>query len=501
MFFTHDHDAAVRKVAASIAKFHVQGQKYRVFHGSSNSTRPPHTGNYVDISSLNHVLHIDKAKKTITVEPNVGMDGLVKATIAQGLIPPIVMEFPGITIGGSFAGSSGESSSWKYRSLDDMVVEIEVVLGNGDIVIASPTENADLFHGIGGSLGTLGVLTKLTVCLIPATKYVRLAYHHYDSIEATVAAVKEATNDLSNDYIDGIMHASDHGVVMIGKGMDNLPPGSKMKTFSKPWDNWFFLHSESLPRKEITVDYIPLAEYLFRYDRGSFWMGKHALEYWGFVPFNRLTRAVFDDFLHTRPLYRALQSTNSSSLTIVQDVSFPYDTVCNFMHYVAEDFKIFPMWLCPLPAVPGPTFHPHTTDSDGNSIPMLNVGVWGMGPKDMYECAQRNRDLEMKVVELRGRKVLYAHAYYTEEEFWKIYGKDWYEGLRKKYSATSLPTVYDKVKVDVDEFKQDSITTRIRMQWPLTGFLGLIHALRSSDIWAHRRLRISSWKVITSGSE
>ncbi|KAL1900429.1 hypothetical protein Cpir12675_000895 [Ceratocystis pirilliformis] len=501
MFSTYDHDAAVRKVAASIAKFHVQGQKYRIFHGSSNSTRPPHTGNYVDISSLSHVLSVDKKKMTVTVEPNVGMDALVRATIAHGLIPPIVMEFPGITIGGSFAGSSGESSSWKYHSLDEMVSEIEVVLGNGDVIVSSPTENKDLYRGIGGALGTLGVVTRLTISLIPAKKYVRLAYHHYDSIEFTVAAVKEATKDLSNDYIDGIMYSSNHGVVMIGTNTDDVAPGSRVKTFSKPWDNWFFLHAQSQPRTQIAVDYIPLAEYLFRYDRGSFWMGKHALEYWGFLPFNRITRALFDDLLHTRPLYRALQGTNSSSLTIVQDISFPYDTVCDFMHYVANDFEIFPMWLCPLPSVPGPTFHPHTTDKNGNAIPMLNVGVWGMGPKDIYQCAHRNRDLEMKAVELRGRKVLYAHAYYTQEEFWKIYGKDWYDDLRKKYKATSLPTVYDKVKVSVEEFKQSSIMTQLRMQWPLTGFLGVVHALRSSDIWTHRRLRISAWEVVTGNAQ
>ncbi|KKA29830.1 hypothetical protein TD95_000439 [Thielaviopsis punctulata] len=490
-----DHDATVRKISAAVAKYYVQGAKYRIFHGSSNSTRPPHSGNYVDISSLNRILEINTENMTATVEPNVSMDTLVQATISRGLIPPIVMEFPGITVGGSFAGSSGESTSWKFDSLNELVCEIEVVLGNGDVITASPTENADLFEGIGGSLGTLGIITKGTLQLVHAPKYVRLAYHQHTTIESAVAAIKEATSDRSNDYIDGIVFSRDHSVVMLGKGTNEVAPGCSVRTFSKAWDNWFYLHVQDQPRTEVAVDYIPLAEYLFRYDRGSFWMAKYALEYWGFIPSNRLTRAIFDDMLHTRPLYRAMQRTNSSSLTLVQDISFPYDTVCSFMHYVADQFEIWPLWLCPLPAVPGPTFHPHSVDENGKPVPMLNVGVWGQGPADVYKSVESNRDLEMKAVELRGRKVLYAHAYYTEEEFWKIYGKEWYDKLRTKYKATMIPSAYEKVKVDVAEFKQESPMTRMRMQWPLTGVLGVFYAMASSDIRAHHRLPISSCVV------
>jgi hypothetical protein len=49
---------------------------------------------------------------------------------------------------------------------------------------------------------------------------------------------------------------------------------------------------------------------------------------------------------------------------------------------------------------------------------------------------------------LRGKKWLYAHAYYTESEFWSIYyRKD--DALRQKYHASYLPSIYDKIKVGV----------------------------------------------------
>lgn len=44
--------------------------------------------------------------------------------------------------------------------------------------------------------------------------------------------------------------------------------------------------------------------------------------------------------------------------------------------------------------------------------------------------------------------MLYAHAYYTEEEFWQVYDKGWYEKLREKYYANEIfPTVWQKVHV------------------------------------------------------
>lgn len=42
---------------------------------------------------------------------------------------------------------------------------------------------------------------------------------------------------------------------------------------------------------------------------------------------------------------------------------------------------------------------------------------------------------------------MYAHTYYTEEEFWKVYDKSWYDNLRQKYDASKLPTIHDKVVV------------------------------------------------------
>lgn len=110
-----DHSKHVHNVALEVRRFFEIGESYRVFHGSSNSTRPRHgpQQNMVDISILSNVLQVDAENYVALVEPNVPMDRLVEATLAHGLVPPVVMEFPGITAGGGFSGTSGESSSFR----------------------------------------------------------------------------------------------------------------------------------------------------------------------------------------------------------------------------------------------------------------------------------------------------------------------------------------------------------------------------------------------------
>jgi delta24-sterol reductase len=107
------HKATVEKVRSRVEHLYETKTAFRVYHGSTNSTR--HAGfdrdTVVDVSSLDHVLSIDHKKKTALVEPNVPMDALVRETMKLGLLPPVVMEFPGITVGGGFVGTAGESSS------------------------------------------------------------------------------------------------------------------------------------------------------------------------------------------------------------------------------------------------------------------------------------------------------------------------------------------------------------------------------------------------------
>ncbi|KAK4105204.1 FAD-binding domain-containing protein [Parathielavia hyrcaniae] len=496
------HKAAVAAIASTMRSLSLARTPYRINHGSTNSTRPrPSATATVDISPLRHVLAVDPARRIALVEPNVPMDRLVEATLPHGLVPPVVMEFPGITAGGGFAGTAGESSSFRHGFFDETVNRVEMVLADGEVVEATPEAEggrADLFRGAAGAVGTLGVTTLLEVRLMEAKRFVKTRYRRTGSVAEAVEAVREEVRRGENDYVDGILFSKDHGVVVTGELTDEMPAAGTVQTFSGPWDPWFYLHAKEKTAavgREAPVDYVPLAEYLFRYDRGGFWVGAAAFEYFRLVPFTRFFRWFLDDFLHTRMMYRALHGSGESARFVVQDVAMPFETTKRFVDYTSSELGIWPLWLCPLKRRGPPTFHPFTTLPEGverkEEDMMLNVGVWGWGPSAPAEFVRKNRELENKVRELGGMKWLYAHTYYPQDELWSMYGgREWYDQLRAKYNAGTLPTVWDKVHVDPDAAGAKQ-RHWLKKRAPLGGLYGIYKSIQSKDYMLHRN---AQWK-------
>ncbi|KAK4560393.1 hypothetical protein LTR86_005589 [Recurvomyces mirabilis] len=487
------HQEAVAHISSQIFSFHQKQVPFRLYHGSTNSTqsRKVEPERMVDTSQLNHVLKIDDKSKTCLVEPNVPMDRLVDAVMPYGLVPPVVMEFPGITVGGGFAGTAGESSGFKYGFFDSTVNWIEIVLATGEIVTASPTEHSDLFYAAAGTFGTLGVTVLLELQLIDAKQYVELTYQPTSSIRETLAALKAACEAESNDYVDGIMLAKDRGVIISGKLTDEVASGTGTQRFARAADPWHYIHADRITHGslEAVKEATPLRDYLFRYDRGAFWTGRYAFRYF-LVPFNRITRYLLDYFMHTRVMYHALHASGHAKKYMIQDLLLPELSAEKFIEYVSHEFDFWPLWLCPFNPKQELALHPRHDDirkeEEGDSL-YVNIGVWGPGSTTYSRFVEQNRLLESKVRELGGVKWLYAQQYYTEDEFDAIYDREWYNDLREKYNATYLPTVFEKTKVDLSQSDSDITTWSgwlrkvIWNTWPFSGLYGVFRTLSARD--------------------
>ncbi|EWC46584.1 hypothetical protein DRE_04071 [Drechslerella stenobrocha 248] len=503
------HDRAVQSIAAAVRGFYDRKTGYRIYHGSTNSTRASalRRDQMVDTSGLIHVLHIDTTARTAIVEPNVPMDRLVEATLPHGLVPPVVMEFPGITAGGGYSGTSAESSSFRHGFFDRTVNWVELVLANGEVVRASRDSHPDLLHGAASSFGTMGVVTQLEVQLVPAKPFVEVTYHPVESADEIVGKIEELTADTTNDYLDGIMFARDRGALISGRLVDGPAPGAKVQGFTAPTDPWFYLHvrkrvwgargrgSSKGEGEEALVDIVPIVDYLFRYDRGGFWVGEYAFKYF-ITPFNRITRFLLDYFMHTRVMYHALHKSGHSNIYVIQDVAVPYSAATDFISFLDRNFGIYPLWLCPLKMKGNRSDSPHglLAEVSAKDSPeyLLNFGVWGpAGPtarRNIQSFIDVNRRLEHKVDSLGGKKWLYAQTYYTEDEFWSIYNKQEYDALRQKYHATYLPSVYDKVKTDlVAEQRRIEASWAAWLSalfwgtWPLSGLYGVLAVVFGGD--------------------
>ncbi|RHZ66518.1 FAD-binding oxidoreductase [Aspergillus thermomutatus] len=496
------HHAIVQEISFQVKRFYADKKPFYIYHGSTNSTRASKKSrsNTVDTSRLNRVLCIDRVRKVALVEPNVPMDMLVQATLPQGLIPPVVMDFPGITVGGGFAGTSGESSSYRHGFFDRTVNWIEIVIGNGEVLKASATEHPDLFFGAACSFGTLGITTLVELQLLglPAEPVVELTYVPISKgVNEAVRIIEELTPDAAYQYIDGIMFSKDRGVICAGAIKSRAATAAvRMQTFAHPTDPWFYMHVEQLlssstsgtgPVKEL----VPLVDYLFRYDRGGFWVGKYGFQYFLF-PQTEFMRWLLDDVIRTRVMYHAVHKSGLFREYTIQDVAVPYAAAEQLIDYLDDSFGKYPLWLCPVRQT---TAHVRgliarrRTGFEAEHAPdmMLSVGVWGPGPKGKTQFLDFNRRLEKLVRALGGEKWLYARTWYTDSEFWSIYDRSQMDELRERYHAGYLPNLYHKVCAERGETaiaKQGWVPwlmEKVFQQWPICGVYGLIHTFWNKE--------------------
>lgn len=470
MYNDSEHRKLVDDIARRVKKISTSdgSKRINIVHGSTNSTRTEINTDFssIDISNLDHVLEVNDKHRFAIVEPNVSLDALLKETLRHNLIPQVIAEFPGITCGGAVNGASAESSSFRYGQFNDTAEEYEVILGNGEIRTASRAENADLFYGISGSYGTLGLLTAIKLRLIPAKLYVRLAYEPLTSFEETHAVLLQRSQDPEIQYIDALLFDKSHGVVISGRLTDEgeLP----VRTFSHAHDPWYYQEAERVSKNgELYYELVPIVDYLFRYNRGAFWMGEYALSLLHF-PHSRLMRFLLNPWMSTRKLYAAMHATNLSQDYFIQDFCIPKDRTVEFLNFSEEKLGIYPLWLLPMkPTREDQKLSPHYMRDDM----LIDIGIWGQSEKYLKDPIGLNQEFESYTSAIGGRKVLYAHAYYSKDDFWKIYDYPWYAQLRKKYHATeAFPEIWEKVHVTPHSFEHHLVQGAIKMM--ITAFEG-----------------------------
>ena len=202
------------------------------------------------------------------------------------------------------------------------------------------------------------------------------------------------------DFIDAILYSKTFGIIMTGTYSNEIHLPTT--TFRKATDDWFYTHAENVVRKHGTwTECIPLEDYLFRYNRGGFWVGRYPFSRTG-LPFNRLTRSLFNGFMETRTLYRFLHAINISQRWIIQDVCLPVKNVVTFLETCDKSLGIYPLWLCP-----GKFGDKYDKLSPGylNAKQVIDVGVWGKVPGDHNTLLKLNRNFEKTLIKLGGESL------------------------------------------------------------------------------------------------
>ena len=143
---------------------------------------------------MNRVLEVDARNMTATVEPGVLLMEFPKALEGTGLFYPPDPGEKSATLGGNAMTNAGGMRAVRYGVTRDYVLGMEVVLATGEILelggkIVKNASGYSLLRLMIGSEGTFGVLTKLTVKLIPEPKENLSLLVPFDDLDRCVAAV------------------------------------------------------------------------------------------------------------------------------------------------------------------------------------------------------------------------------------------------------------------------------------------------------------------------
>ncbi|MDF2453545.1 MAG: FAD/FMN-dependent dehydrogenase [Bacteroidota bacterium] len=163
--------------------------------GLSGAALPIHGGIVISMERFNNILQIDERNLQATVEP-----GLINYVFQEevkklGLFyPPDPASWGSCSLGGNVAHSSGGPKAVKYGTTRDYVLNIEMVLPNGDMIWTGAntlkySTGYNLTHLMVGSEGTLGIITKIVFRLIPLPKHDLLMLVPFESAENACEAV------------------------------------------------------------------------------------------------------------------------------------------------------------------------------------------------------------------------------------------------------------------------------------------------------------------------
>ncbi|SEM83119.1 glycolate oxidase [Chitinophaga rupis] len=202
--------------------------------GLSGGALPQWGGVVLSMERFNKIIAIDERNLQVTVEPGVITEVLQNAVREKGLFyPPDPSSRGSCLIGGNIAENSGGPKAVKYGVVKDYVLNLEVVLPSGAVIwtganVLKNSTGYNLTQLVVGSEGTLGIVTKIVLRLIPSPKYDLLMLVPFRSAENACAAVSaifragytpSALEFMERDALEWVTRYVDSSTVKIEEGI------------------------------------------------------------------------------------------------------------------------------------------------------------------------------------------------------------------------------------------------------------------------------------------
>lgn len=348
----------------------------------------------------NEVEEIDEQGHTVTVQAGCVWRDMVEKVHAKGLIPPVLTNNLGVTIGGTLSMAGLGVASFRYGTQGDTALMIEAVTGEGEIIRATREENEEVFWSMLSTLGTFGVITKATIQLRPVGEKVRTYYLLYDDIDMLLKDSATVMEDGRIDYIEGWASPCMQGL----KTVNGMRQG---------FAEWFYplqlckeFSAGDEPSKEAMLDGLSPYRVVHEEDLDAF-------DY-----FNRLV-PVFQ-------IWKMLGTWDNPHPWV--ECVLNYDQAGEYIKTVLKDFPPgaltgghILLWPCRSDTSRAPLFmRPEGNDN------LMGFGLLPSLPKDLVPMAMPKLDMASDLsMEMGAKRYLSGWTDFTKEQWAEHYGDKW----------------------------------------------------------------------------
>ena len=153
-----------------------------------------HGGVMIDMQQMNKILEYDEDNFVVRVQPGVLLHDLAEDALGRGLLYPPDPGEKFATLGGNVSTNAGGMRAVKYGCTRDYVRAMTVVLPTGEIIklgatVSKTSTGYSLLNLMIGSEGTLGIITELTLKVIPAPKETVSLIIPFEGLDECIATV------------------------------------------------------------------------------------------------------------------------------------------------------------------------------------------------------------------------------------------------------------------------------------------------------------------------
>lgn len=310
----------------------------------------------LETSFYNHFLEFNSKTGHLIAEAGITLREILKLCTPRGWALPVTPGTGYVTLGGAIASDVHGKNHHISGTFGQHVISFNIMLGTGEIVTASPTNNSDLFHATCGGMGLTGVIIDATIKLIPIhTSIINQKTIKANCIEAACEAFEEYSNyTYSVAWIDCLArgkrlgrsvlklgeHAQSGGLELAIKDPISVPfytpsillNGITMKSFNEAY--W-------LKAKHGQTKRIPLIQYFYPLDNLGFWNKFYGKS--GFLQYQCVIPKANGIANMRRLLTEIAESGDVSFLTVLKQFGKENDNLLSFPtegYTLSLDFKL-----------------------------------------------------------------------------------------------------------------------------------------------------------------